>query len=470
MAWLRLDVLGGARPFAPVAHVFIYGNSITAGGAASIVGRTDYSSRVRDKLTLIDSLAGRTSDWSLSFLGHPGQSATDMLAGGAGSEANTDIPANYVAGKRNIFVFFEILNDINQGRTGIEAAANVATMCALAKSHGFDICIALTCFQTILFTSGQNAEIVIANNLVLSDTSGAIDLVSDSGSDPRLQDTDARYFSGVHPLDPGHAILADYLLPLVQLAYERAGGIQHTFSPLAVPDLVFSYIAEPNLLTKTGTDVSLWQDISGYARDVTASGTNRPLFNPSNPNFNGRPTLDSLINTNMVTPAFDLSITRAMEIIVVYSAVDADPIPLNNQFVAEFSTNVGEPGTFRCMHSRNSTGPEIDAFGEFGGNFSHAEGIGRPAAISFIFDFNLPAAEQTTLLQDGEPPPSLFSNNSVANTSLLGTHVLSLFARAPAILPLKGSIAAIFGYSRTLSISERADNETFISNRWATRP
>lgn len=89
------------------------------------------------------------------------------------------------------------------------------------------------------------------------------------------------------------------------------------FSPLDISDLIAWFDANVGI-TLNGADVSLWEDQSGNGNDlIQGTAADQPVFNASDADFDGKPSVGILSGERLRTAAFASALSQPNTIFIV---------------------------------------------------------------------------------------------------------------------------------------------------------
>lgn len=457
MSTLRNNASKGVPVTPPKANVRGYGHSIAAGFNATRQGVTDMYPRLFSYLD--------PAQYTCSYMGHSGNWTGEMLG-----QAWGDVAVFADPNAINIFLYMEVVNSVNHyigvGYTTAAAAtmaiADHRAMFLLARRAGFSIVGSYTFWHPDGY--GSNAlQCIDLINQGLRDmlADGTLTFLVDLAVDPMFAVTGPGSptisSDGLHPSDNGHQCIADRTLAPMRAAYEAMVGNTHSFLPTDVGNCIWWYEADAAYLTKDGSNnVSQMKDRSSWAFDINAAGALRPVYNASNAAFGNQPTVNGLASTMTTTLTLDLSTTKTVQVINLYTCASS------NTIVCELSTNSASQTTaFRVQ----SNPPGVFAPGNVGLSQATATAPGAAKSVSFIID-NTVSVAQCDMLVEGITAPGIVRVDA-PNTNLFGAaFTLSLFGRSGGALPSNMALAASIAFSRKLTGPELVQVLAYLQAKW----
>jgi len=205
-----------------------YGHSVAYGGNASSVGTTDMYPRTIQALQ-----AAAPGRYNLTYLGHPGEHVAQWMG-----EIATDITAYYVDGEVNILCMIELFNSIsyynsiNPSWTATQLAnqtvADTIAWCAAVKAAKPWLIVLYMTYKPFGFFGNATLSAALdqtISQLVALVGAGNIDAVvrldQDATLDAGFQTAPPNTITndGTHPLDPGHQLIANDTVPVIEALY-----------------------------------------------------------------------------------------------------------------------------------------------------------------------------------------------------------------------------------------------------------
>lgn len=181
------------------SNVICDGNSLTLGTAGPNPGKS-YPELLADSINSIGSIynKGIDSDYGSNML----------------LNFNADIKPLIKVDTSNLYICWEITNDLYFGSTSQEAVNNVLSLCDSAKAQGMTVMVINSLPRNQTKQAGgtiaeYNNDLDLANTLLLDQYFGHADMFVNCRWTSELQDpTDTNYFiDGIHLNEDGYALL-----------------------------------------------------------------------------------------------------------------------------------------------------------------------------------------------------------------------------------------------------------------------
>lgn len=210
-----------AKAYLP-ANIRGYGHSIVYGGAASVIGKTNFFPLIRDALD--------PSVYTLTYLGRPSQNTAQLIP-----QAGDDVDAYIDESKCNILAYMEVINSISHysydlGYSGPKAAAatiaDYKTLLSPRRKAGWDGIIVYTMYPVFYYSEEIRAAEEVVNQWIRDAVgAGIIDGVVDVARNDRFTVTGPPGVSttvadSTHPNDLGHKAIAEDSIPVFRQVYE----------------------------------------------------------------------------------------------------------------------------------------------------------------------------------------------------------------------------------------------------------
>lgn len=188
-----------------------YTHNIVADGNSLVVG--DYGGPVRTVHNGI--LDAGLTQYDYIIMARNGWATPDLT-----SKAANDIDLLYEAslGSKNILVFWEGTNDLNNGKTAAQAYANIKAYCQARKAAGWVVIVCTILPRTNSLNANHEASRLEVNESIRTNavSEGWADQVVDIGADPLIGLTGSAsnifyYSDGLHLTSEGHSVSKTYL-------------------------------------------------------------------------------------------------------------------------------------------------------------------------------------------------------------------------------------------------------------------
>lgn len=240
------------------------------------------------------------------------------------------------------------------------------------------------------------------------------------------------------------------------------------WSPLDLPDLALWLRGDSFTFGTTAT----WADLSGNARDFTATGTDRPTASAA---INSQPTVNFASASNQIMQATWPGILRnnqphTVVLVIKHNGYGTGGLDLQNVLIIRDSTSLAATNNFHVLW--------VNPLGAFGGSYpEYSTGFRSNAAPAFNPTTAISTASLFITTYAGVGPDTLAAFNATQNavTQTLNTRpgfsttvgISCIGGRAGASnVNLNGDIAEIIIMNSVITISDRVQLNNYILSRY----